>query len=70
MAGSGICGKFGDMDFLTLALVVLVTPFVSFLLWTGVHWLNRKIQPLIPDGPLKRKLNTQLYKAVGEPRQR
>jgi hypothetical protein len=52
----------------TFAIVILITPFLSFLLWGFVKVINRQVQRLIPDGALKRKLNTRLYQALGEPK--
>lgn len=56
------------MDYLTLAAVVILTPWLGFFMWSIVKAINRRIQPLIPQGRIRRALNTRLYKAIGEPR--
>lgn len=54
------------MRLLETALVVAVTPLVSFGLWKLVKAVNRRVQRLIPEGRLKRALNTRVYQGLGE----
>ena len=59
---AGVCMN----HFVETGLVVLITPLLSYFLWKLTKWINRGVQWLLPEGKLKRGLNTYMYQGLGE----